>query len=1053
VKPEQVSYVETHGTGTSLGDPIEVGALGSVLGENRSREQPLMIGSVKTNIGHLEAAAGVSGLIKVVLALQNEEVPPHLHLKEPSPHISWAELPVTVPTERRSWPTGNGRRLAGVSSFGFGGTNAHVVLEEAPVRESAPVERDRPLHLLTLSAKSEPALQELAARFSTHLREHPTASLADICFTANTGRAHFSHRLAVVAKSVTQTSGQLADFTSGQQAADLLSGYVESGGQPRVAFLFTGQGSQYPQMGRELFETQPTFRRILQECDELLRPYLEHSLLSVLYGEESSLLDQTSYTQPALFALEYALSELWRSWGVVPDAVLGHSVGEYVAACVAGVFTLAEGLKLIAARGRLMQAVKAEGAMAAVFAEEGRVRAAIAPFTEEVSIAALNTPGQVVISGARAAVAEVVRSLAGQGVRVEQLRVSHAFHSPLMEEMLAEFEQEAEAVRYRAPQIKLISNVTGAEVSSTEVMQAEYWRRHVRAAVQFCKGMETLAAQGGEVFVEVGPSATLIGMGRECVSEGRGEWIASMRRGRGEWQQLLEGLARFYLQGVEVNWQGVEEDYKQQRRLVVLPSYPFQRRSYWIEETKFQPNSASSFQRRDGKPEHPLLGQKLRSALPQVLFESQISPHSPSFLNDHQIYGTVVMPASSYLEMALAAGTEIYGAGSKVLEDVVIHEVMVLTEDHERTVQLILHPEGERAASFQILSLEEVGEGKEGSWVLHTTGKVRAGEIDADVPESAEVVQMRCQKEVTGEEFYQRIKEAGLQLGPSCRGIEKLWRRDGEALARIVLPEMLASKTGLYQFHPVLLDASLQLFAATLHDDGEQTRSDTYVLASLERFSFYSRPGTQLNSHAVVRTDNGVDERKFVGDIKLFDEDGQVVAEVKGLRVKRASREALLRAMRRDEKGEGLHSGLLLQLEQALPKERLELLAAHVGAQVIKVLGLDSADEVDRHRPLNELGLDSLMAIELRNALGVAVGHNLPSTLLFDYPTVETLTKYLATEVLSLELSAALGRESVKDIDEWAEVSAKLEGLPEDELAALLAAKLEAIESEVNPDE
>jgi myxalamid-type polyketide synthase MxaB len=624
-----------------------------------------------------------------------------------------------------------------------------------------------------------------------------------------------------------------------------------------------------------------------------------------------------------------------------------------------------------------------------------------------------------------------------------------------MDEMLAEFEQLASGVNYRAPQIKLVSNVTGEEVSSGAAMDAAYWREHVRAAVQFSKGMETLAEAGTEVYVEVGPSGTLIGMGRESVSEGEAEWIASMRRGRGEWEQLLEGLGRLYLQGVEVNWCALEEDHKQQRRLVVLPSYPFQRKSYWIEEANSRPNGAGRLQRRDSKAAHPLLGRRLRSALPQVLFESRISANSPVFLKDHQVYGVVVMAASSYLEMVLAAATEIYGAGSKVLEDVVIHEAMVLTEDHERTVQLIVQPEAEGAASFQILSLADEEEGKEGSWVLHTTGKVRVGEIAAAKPQSASValVQTPYQDEVAGDEFYQTLRNVGLQFGPSCRGIEKLWRRDGEALARIVLPKALAADAAPYQFHPVLLDASLQLFAATGHQDLEPTKSDTYVLASIERFCFYSRPGTHLNTRAVLRTDNGADERTFVGDLHLSDEEGRVLAEVIGLRVKRASRAALLRAMRPEGEGEGLQSKLIQQLERALPKERFDLLAGHVGAQVIKVLGLDSADAVDRHRPLNEFGLDSLMAIELRNALGVAVGHSLPATLLFDYPTVEALTNYLATEVLSLELSSTIAQEPVNDVDEWAEVSAMLDELPEDELAALLARKLEAIESEVNQDE
>jgi acyl transferase domain-containing protein len=361
VEPAQISYVEAHGTGTSLGDPIEVRSLKTVLMQGRSSEQPCWIGAVKTNIGHLEAAAGMAGLLKVVLSLQHQEIPPNLHLKQLNPYISFEGTPFAIPTEIQPWVASQGNRFAGVSSFGFGGTNAHVILEEAPASSDVADDIQRPLQLLTLSTKSEQALQDSARHYEEFLASHPELSLADVCFTANTGRSHFEQRLAVIAESTTQLRQQLKAFLAESGTAGLASGQVQSSKPPKIAFLFTGQGSQYVGMGRQLYETQPSFRAALDRCAEILRPYLDKPLLEILYPQSNnssvpSLLDETAYTQPTLFALEYALFELWKSWGIQPSVVMGHSVGEYVAACVAGALTLEEGLKLIAARGRLMQA-------------------------------------------------------------------------------------------------------------------------------------------------------------------------------------------------------------------------------------------------------------------------------------------------------------------------------------------------------------------------------------------------------------------------------------------------------------------------------------------------------------------------------------------------------------------------------------------------------------------------------------------------------------------------------------------------------------------------
>ena len=583
VSPDQICYVETHGTGTPLGDPIEFRALAAVLGEGRAPDQPCVLGSVKTNIGHLESAAGIAGLIKGVLVLQNEEIPPHLNLKKINPHLPLENTPLVIATERRSLPQGTKPRFVGVSSFGFGGTNAHMVLQEAPIPEPAPGEVGRPLHLLTLSGKTEEALKQVAVRYADYLAANPSVALADVCFSANTGRSHFNHRLSVLAGWVTQARKQLRGFIAGQEPTGVFKGQVLSTNKPKLAFLFTGQGSQYIGMGRQLYETQPSFRQVLDHCDEILRPYLERSLVEVLYPKsgETSPLDETVYTQPALFALGFALAQLWRSWGIEPSVVMGHSVGEYVAACVAGVFSLEEGLKLIAERGRLMQNLPEEGEMVVVFADEARVAAAIQPYAREVSIAALNGPQNTVISGRREAVEAVVAALDADEVKTRKLAVSHAFHSALMEPMRVAFEQVASQVSYSPPQIDLISNVTGELVTPAEIMTPEYWCRHIRQPVRFAASMESIRQLGIEVFLEIGPKPTLLEMGHHCLPEGTGVWLPSLRQRQPDWQPILWSLGELYRRGVQVNWLGFDQDYA--RRRIALPTYPWQRSRYWME--------------------------------------------------------------------------------------------------------------------------------------------------------------------------------------------------------------------------------------------------------------------------------------------------------------------------------------------------------------------------------------------------------------------------------------------------------------------------------------
>ncbi len=580
VAPSEIDYLETDGTGTALGDPIEVGA--AVLGEGRRPETPLIMGSVKTNLGHLEAAAGIAALLKVVLALQHEQIPAHLHFKHPNPLISWDDIPVRVPTESIPWPSVDKKHLAGISSFGASGTNAHLIVEAAPnmpaVANSSTV-LERPLHLLTLSAKSETALQQLARNLANAFKNKP---LADIAFSANTGRSHFSYRVGIVGDSFSEIRQKLFTFALGQTAGRIFRGQATR--PPKIAFLFTGQGSQYVNMGRELYETQPTFRQTLERCDELLRAYLETPLLDILYPQaiekgdvHPSPLNQTAYTQAALFALEYALAKLWQSWGIHPDVVMGHSVGEYVAACFAGVFSLEDGLKLIAKRGRLMQALPPDGEMVAILADEAQV-AAIIP-ADDISIAAINGPDNIVISGSHQAVEAVITRFASEGIKTKKLLVSHAFHSPLMEPMLSDFEAIASEITYSLPQIPLCSNVTG-ELIQDEIATAQYWLKQVRQPVQFAAGMRTLEKQGCHIFIEIGSQPTLLGMGCRCLPKHVGVWLPSLRHRQADWQQMLDSLAELYVQGVAVDWQSFDQDYPRHR--VPLPTYPWQHQRYCI---------------------------------------------------------------------------------------------------------------------------------------------------------------------------------------------------------------------------------------------------------------------------------------------------------------------------------------------------------------------------------------------------------------------------------------------------------------------------------------
>ncbi|HEY9860765.1 MAG TPA: type I polyketide synthase, partial [Candidatus Obscuribacterales bacterium] len=602
IQPDTIQYVEAHGTGTALGDPIEISALTQVFRAQTKRQQFCAIGSVKTNVGHLDTAAGITGLIKTALALHHAQIPPSLHFEQPNPQIDFANSPFYVNTTLQDWPQTKTPRRAAVSSFGMGGTNAHLVLEAAPSRE--PSDPSRPCQLLVLSAKTPTALEQATQNLVTHLQQHPSETLADVAYTLQVGRQAFKHRRMVVCQTVAEAIATLQTPTE----PPVLTHQQPEVSRP-ITFLFPGQGSQYVNMGRELYESEPVFQAWIDRCATLLQPQLGLDLRTLLYphpGDEATAtqqLQQTAIAQPALFTIEYALAQLWMHWGLKPDVLIGHSIGEYVAACLAGVFTLDDALILVAQRGRLMQSLPT-GAMLAVSLSAEAVTAWL---NAEVSLAAINAPEMCVLAGTETAIQELQTKLEQQGVSCQRLHTSHAFHSAMMEPILASFRAAVSQVKLQPPTLRLLSNLTGIWMTTAEATSPDYWVQHLRQTVRFSAGVSQLLQEPNCILLEVGPGRTLSALIRQHQSQASGQIILTSLRHPKDVQKdtesdgsfLLNILGRLWLAGVDINWSGFYAD--EQRRRLPLPTYPFERQRYWIDPPSKQANLA---------PATPALGKK-----------------------------------------------------------------------------------------------------------------------------------------------------------------------------------------------------------------------------------------------------------------------------------------------------------------------------------------------------------------------------------------------------------------------------------------------------------
>ena len=891
LEPADIQYVEAHGTGTPLGDPIEIGAIDTVFAESHTVAEPIVVGSVKTNIGHMEAAAGVGGVVKAILQLQEGVIYPHIHLETPSRRIPWDRYRVTVPTEVLPWQAP--RRRALVNSFGFAGTIATVVLEQAPPVKAAPGDTADDKPIFTLSAKNQAALKPQLERYRRYLDENPDLSLADLCYTTNIGRTHLNARVAGIVRSRTELQRLLDDEIAHADMERPGRGEFRGG---NVAFLFTGQGSQHVGMGRALYAQYPVFRRELDACDRLFAPYLGRSIRELMFGEAEGAdaeLQHTLYTQPALFAFEYAAARLWMSWGVKPNVLLGHSIGEIVAATLAGLFTLADATKLVAARARLMQSVSAPGGMVAVRAGAEAVAPLLAGHSN-VSFGAINAPGQCVVSGDIAALASITEALTEKGIGAKPLPVSHAFHSPLMAEVLEPFRNAIQDIEFREPESSFVSNLTGKVATLAEVGTPDYWVRHIAEPVNFLAGMRSVQKRGKHVFIEVGPSAALTNLGKQCGEASEHLWLASSTPSRDEdGTTIRKALVEGYTAGLPVSWAG----YHQQRpgRRIAVPSYAFDRRRYSIPLRLGKKQSGAGHVAGD----HPLLGEEISSSEQRAAgereFRSYLDPSRPAYLADHVVMGQVVFPGAGYVEVLFALQDAVFGETSRVVRQMRILEPLFLTADGATEVRTRLRPAADGQLRVEVASRIAARDGAIER--VHVTALLDAepGTRSALSHVSARLADLArtsgpAESEHLPDDIYAQYVDLGLPYGPEFRRIRRVTRHTGN----FAMGQLRGIATPAAEHLPAsVLDCAMQTLA------GVADLSDAYLPIGFDNIELLRKPKgelttlIQLTSPAVAPDGAAGD---LGADILVLDGD-RASFIVEGLRLKRVASAASARRL------------------------------------------------------------------------------------------------------------------------------------------------------------
>ncbi|KJK43524.1 hypothetical protein UK23_32885 [Lentzea aerocolonigenes] len=907
VSPHEVQYVEAHGTGTPVGDPVEAAAIGRVLSTGRGEGDSILVGSVKTNIGHLEAAAGVAGLIKTALSLKHGRIPAHLHLVDPNPAIPFDEFGLRVPTSLTDWPATGGPRYAGVNSFGFGGTNAHALLQEAPAAPVPPPSADHERRqVLSLSARSPEALRDVAASMSQFLAdtEH---TLADVSYSCVARRARHDHRLAVVARDTAEAQKRLQSYLDEEKADGVVVGKAQQG--RKLAFVFSGMGPQWWGMGRRLFATEPVFRVAVEECDAELRKYADWSLVdAMLASEDESRMAETEVAQPANFALQVGLAALWKSWGVEPDAIIGHSAGEVAAQYVAGVLSLADATKVIHYRSTLQQRTSGNGRMLAVGMTAETLRQAVADAGPEVSVAAINSPSAVTLSGDAAVLESMAAQLETFGVFHRFLPVKVPFHSHYMDPLRGELEAGLADLAPSTARLPLYSTVVGSRIDGSGA-DARYWWQNVRATVLFSAAFDEMIGDGYTHFVEVAPHPVLASSMRELLADAgqEGLVVPSLRRGEDDEEIMLRSLGSLHNHGHPVAWDGFHPP---DARFIKLPGYPWQLKTYWNE-------SAEAREDRHYEQVHPLLGQRMNASHPT--WELEVDAGRLPYLADHRIQDNTLLPGAALIEMALAAAHEVYGESTYSVDDLKLRKALVLTPTSDARLRTTLYAEQARVEIASYLALPS----GERQWTVHATAQLGLS-TTTPAPRDLAGARVVCRHRVSRDEFYEQTRTMGFQYGPAFQGVQEIATGDRLALGRVMIPEAIAADEG-YLFHPCLVDAAFQvLLIAAAALEADQARATPYLPVGIDRIRVLAPPAGEMTVLARVRT---ADRTRIVSDITLCDPGGRVLVEIDGFRAQSLASAASMSPERIDR-------GLYQLLWQESPRETAEAVQA-TGAWVI----------------------------------------------------------------------------------------------------------------------
>ncbi|MFP6873560.1 MAG: amino acid adenylation domain-containing protein [Verrucomicrobiales bacterium] len=875
MQPNRVTYMEAHGTGTPVGDPIETRALGEVLCQGRPEGEECIIGSVKSNIGHLESGSGIAGLIKAAMVLHKGQVPQNLNYQTPNPNIPFKELKLRVAKENIPLPRqGELPPVTAVNSFGFGGTNAHIVLEEAPPEDPGagdvvePSGIERPF-LLPLSANGDLALRKVAESYRNFLRGS-VEPLAEICFSAATCRQQLDDRLVVIAEDAQQMRSLLKTWMINPGEAQGVITGKSSVTDTSPVFVFTGQGAQWWGMGQGLLGSEPVFRDMVQRIDDLLRPLAGWSLVEEMNrGEDDSKIDRTDIAQPAIFALQVALAELWGSWGVRPAKVIGHSVGEVAAAYVAGIYTLEDAVKVIYHRSRLQNTTGGHGRMVAVGVSQGEAKRLIAGHEEEIELAVVNSPGMVTLAGDSDVLEEVVSGIEKSGKFVRWLRIDYAFHTHQMEPIKDELIEVLAGIVPCAALVPFYSTVSGGLLDG-EALDAHYWWRNVRESVLFAPAINKLAHEGSELFLELGPHPALANPITECLGDAgkKGVVLHSLKRKEEESATILQNLALLYNEGVDINWAVVNQA---RGHRVRLPKYAWNHERFWIE-------CDESRRHRLQKVDHPLLG--LRQPSPQPTWEFRLDPREFRYIEDHRFWDSIVFPAAGYAEIGLALARVLFADEVVAVEDLVTKKALFISEKTVPTVRVVYREEDK---SFGVYSTTDEGK----NWELNSEGYLR--KVDPGVPpagESIESIRERMETHATHEQYYDEYRDAGYQFGPNFSQLTNIWSKPNESVAEITVPDEVAQTAADYHFHPAVLDACFHaLKGAQVIADGAKASENFYLPAAIRRVHLYrDRPPGRFWVHVVITFD---DHESVVSDIIAYDDNGERVADILGFRIDR----------------------------------------------------------------------------------------------------------------------------------------------------------------------